>query len=146
MPGSLAFALAAKSGGGGKVRSSWAKVSSAVVLLVPLAIAHPPSLSGSASMRLDRGGRPLVEGPQVGDVMDRQRQQPAEAIEVPVVRMAGCRPGVRLRRELRPQPAHGPGGLLGEREDARPGHRGRGRSWLTGRARFLSLRETKGDE
>src|SRR5512132_1348061 len=42
MPGSLAFALAAKSGGGGNLRSSWAKVSSAVVLLVSLAIASTP--------------------------------------------------------------------------------------------------------
>src|SRR5712691_6032231 len=115
MPGSSAFALAAKSEGGGKVRSSRANVSSAVVLLVPPAIASPPSRSGCPSMRLDRGSRPSVERPQVRDVVVRQCQQPAETIEVPVVGVAGRRAGIGLRRELGTQPTEGSGGLVGER-------------------------------
>src|SRR5688572_15160645 len=100
MPGSLALAWAANSGGGGKVRSSRANVSSAVVLLVPLAIASPPSRSGCPSMRLDRAGRPFIERPQVGGVVVRQGQKPAEAVQVPVIRVTGRRVGVRLRGEL----------------------------------------------
>src|ERR687897_2529466 len=107
MPGSPAFAWAAKSGGGGKVRSSWAKVSSAVVLLLSLAIASPPSRSGCPSMRLDRAGRPLVERLQMGAVMVRQGQQPAEAVQVPVVRVRGGRVGVGLGGELGPEATQG---------------------------------------
>src|SRR5688572_9382052 len=105
MPGSLALARATNPGGGGKVRSSWANVSSAVVLLGPPAIASPPSRSGCPSMRLDRAGRPLVERPQVGAVMVRQGQEPAETVEVPVVGMPGGRVRVGLRRELGAEPA-----------------------------------------
>src|SRR5438093_11532022 len=97
-------------------------------------------------MRLDRRDRPLVERPQVGVVMVRQREEPAEAIELPVIGVPGRRAGIRLGRELGSQPAQGDGGLVGERGDARPGHGRRSRSWLAGRAAFLSERETKGDE
>ena len=97
-------------------------------------------------MRLDRAGRPFSERPQVGGVVARQGQEPAEAVEVPVVRMAGGRARVRLRRELGPEPPKGASSLLGERGDARPGNGRRSGSWLTSRPTFLSLGETKGDE
>ena len=97
-------------------------------------------------MRLDRAGRPFVERTQVSGVMVRQGQEPAETVEVPVVGMTGGRVGVRRRRKLSAEPALGPGGLLGERGDASPGHGRRSGSWLARRPALLSLRETKGDE
>jgi hypothetical protein len=97
-------------------------------------------------MRLDRAGRPLVERPQMGGVMVRKGQQPAETVEVAVIRVAGRRAGVGRGGELGLEPAQRACGLLGERGDARPGHARRGRSWLARRPGFLSMRETKGDQ
>ena len=97
-------------------------------------------------MRLDRAGRPLVERPQMGDIVVREGQEPAETVEVAVVGVTGGRAGIGFGRELGPQPALGPGGLLGERGDASPGHGRRSWSWLARRPALLSLRETKGDE
>lgn len=97
-------------------------------------------------MRLDRAGRPRIQCPQVGGVVVREGQQPAEAVEVPVIRMPGGHVGVRLRGELGPEPSQGPSGLVGKRGDARPGHGRRSGSRLSRRPTFLSLRETKGDE
>jgi len=88
----------------------------------------------------------LVKRPEMGDVVVREGQEPPEAVEVPVVRMAGGRTGVRFSRKLGAEPAQSAGSLVGERGDARPSHGGRGRPRLTGRARSLSLSETKGDQ
>jgi len=97
-------------------------------------------------MRLDRRDRPFVERPQVGEVMVRQRQEPPEAVEVSVVGVASGGAGVRLDRELDAEPPQRSGGLVGERGYARPVDGRRSGSRLTRRPRFLSLRETKGDE
>jgi hypothetical protein len=78
--------------------------------------------------------------------MVRQGQEPAEAVEVPVIGVAGGRARVGLRGELGPKPAQGTSSLLGERGDASPGHGRRSWSWLARRPALLSLRETKGDE
>src|SRR2546422_6925917 len=90
MPGSLAFAFAANSFGGGKVRSSRAKVSSAVDDLV--------SVAKRASLE---GARPAsVERLEMCSVVLWQHEEPTKTIQIAVVRMPGGRLCVRLGREL----------------------------------------------
>src|ERR1700716_491616 len=85
MPGSFAFACAAKPFGGGKVRSSRAKVSSAVDDLASVAKRWPPLESA----------RPApVERLEMCSVVLWQHEEPTKTIQIAVVRVP--RGGLRV--------------------------------------------------
>src|SRR5438046_6999045 len=137
MDGSLTFACAANALGGGKVRSSRAKVSRAVAYFAPVAILRPPL----------EGARPaMVERFEMSLVVIRQHEEPAETIQIAVVRVARGPRHVRLGGELGDQPACRGGGLLGEAGDPGPGHRGGPRAGLAGRTGKGALREAQSDQ
>src|SRR2546430_13148805 len=68
-PGSFTFACAANAGGGGKLRSSWAKVSSAVP--VSVAMRSPPASYEAVEYVLQRALCASFERGEVGGVVVR---------------------------------------------------------------------------
>src|SRR5467141_1429582 len=102
MAGSLAFACAAKPFGGGNVRSSRAKVSSAVDDLASVAKGWPPL----------EGARPApVERLEMCSVVLWQHEEPTKTIQIAVVRMPRGRPRVRLGGKLGHEPGSRGDGL-----------------------------------
>src|SRR6266849_8861872 len=105
MAGSLAFAWAANSFGGGNVRSSRAKVSSAVDDLVSVAKSGPP---------LERARPASVERLEMCSVVLWQHEEPTKTIQIAVVGMPRRGVQVRLGRELRDEPLRRNDRLFGE--------------------------------
>src|SRR2546428_4687126 len=112
MAGSLAFACAANFLGGGNVRSSRAKVSSAVDDLVSV-----------AKSRLLKGARPApVERLEMCSIVLWQHEQPTKTIQIAVVRMPRRGFQVRLGRELRYEPLRRGDRLFDEAPDPLAAH------------------------
>src|ERR1700716_321778 len=111
MPGSFAFACAAKPFGGGKVRSSRAKVSSAVDDLASVAKRWPPL----------EGARPApVERLEMCSVVLWQHEEPTKTIQIAVIRMPGGRLHVGLGRELSDETGGGRDGFTDQAFDPGP--------------------------
>src|SRR5881409_3671551 len=130
MAGSLAFACAANFLGGGNVRSSRAKVSSAVDDLVSV-----------AKGRLLKGARPgLVERLEMCSVVLWQHEEPTKTIQIAVVGVPRRRLRVGLARELGDKTGRRGNGLAGEAFYACPCDRAGGGARLSGRADRKSTR------
>src|SRR5467141_2231642 len=109
MAGSLAFACAAKPFGGGNVRSSRAKVSSAVDDLASVAKGWPPL----------QGARPTpVERLEMCSVVLWQHEEPTKTIQIAVVRVPRRGLRVGLGRKLGDETSGRSDGLPGEALDA----------------------------
>src|SRR6266568_5545447 len=125
MAGSLAFAWAANPFGGGNLRSSRAKVSSAVDDLVSVAKSGPP---------LESARPASVERLEMCSVVLWQHEEPTKTIQIAVVGMLRRGFQVGLGRELRDEPLRGSERLLDEALDPRAAHVRRGRPGLAGPA------------
>src|SRR3989442_13225548 len=130
MAGSFAFAWAANFLGGGNVRSSRAKVSSAVDDLVSVAKSGPPL----------KGARPAsVERLEMCSIVLWQHEQPTKTIQIAVVRMPRRGFQVRLGRELHYEPLRRGDRLFDEALDPLAAHVRGGRPGLPGPARGAAL-------
>src|SRR5204863_8942717 len=125
MPGSFALACAANSFGGGNVRSSRAKVSSAVEDLACVAKKWPPL----------EGARPApVERLEMCSVVLWQHEEPTKTIQIAVVRVARGGLRVGLGGELGNQTGGGRHRFSGQALDVGPRGRRGGRAGRPGRA------------
>src|SRR5947207_6696360 len=125
MPGSFALACAANSFGGGNVRPSRAKVSSAVEDLACVAKRWPP---------LERARPAPVERLEMCSVVLWQHEEPTKTIQIAVVRMPSGGLRVGLGRELGDETSSRRQCLPSQAFDTCPRHRGGGRPGLTGGA------------
>src|SRR5713101_6549754 len=137
MAGSLAFAWAANSFGGGNVRSSRAKVSSAVDDLVSVAKSGPP---------LERARPAPVERLEMCSVVFWQHEEPTKTIQIAVVGMPRRGFQVRLGRELCDEPFRRSDHFLHKALDPRAAHVRGGRSGLAGPARRAALGQSESRE
>src|SRR5204863_8366542 len=129
MPGSFALACAANSFGGGNVRSSRAKVSSAVEDLACVAKKWPPLESA----------RPApVERLEMCSVVLWQHEEPTKTIQIAVVRVPSGGLRVGLGRELGDETSGRRQGLACQALDTRPRDRRRRRPGLAGGSRLFS--------
>src|SRR5438128_4819067 len=142
MARSLTFALETNAWAGGKRRSSCEKVSIAAVVSVDMPTSSPGC---GASMRLKSAAGASLDGREVGVVVVVQGQEPAECVQITVVRMPGGGAHVRRGWELRRQGADRLGRLRGEALDAVPRDGGGGRARLAGGARRLAPRQPERD-
>src|SRR5438093_10807852 len=130
MAGSLAFACAANFLGGGNVRSSRAKVSSAVDDLVSV-----------AKSRLLKGARPApVERLEMCSVVLWQHEEPTKTIQIAVVGVSRRRLRVGLGRELGDEAGRRGYGLASQAFYACPRDRRSGRAGLSGRPGWAAYR------
>src|SRR5439155_2271789 len=107
--------------------------------------AVPPAAYEAVEYVLQRALCASFERGEVGGVVVRHGQEPAERVELTVVRVAGGAREIGLRREVGPELRHRVGGLLRPTRDPVPRHGRSRRTGLAGRSGRLAFRQSEDD-